>query len=160
MDNKQLTTRQKLHKGTLAFDTYIYSLLIPIFFIILEILHMIFGFQTALIYVLFLLATILVHRNYRKLKLSKAVYIAPILMYLFQAITLTLVITAPLYLKFPNNAAIVLFIGIAVILGMVVEPLVIIFFFISAHKVKKQCPNMMQELHEARKEYKLSKNSL
>ncbi|MFC6295791.1 hypothetical protein ACFQH1_11320 [Lactiplantibacillus daoliensis] len=151
------TARQTLKAESRAYQVYSYYLAIPILFIGTMIVTY-FGYSNNSIGVVILVLTIFAHVGASKLKLaSKRKYVAPILMYIANVIALVLMPVLFSDMSAGGNGD-----SYFALIGLIVVPIeiiTIIFFFISAHDLKKAYPTMKQDTKQARETYKQLKQT-
>lgn len=102
--------------------------------------------------ILILTITILGNKGASKLTLlSKRKYVAPILMYITNALVILFVI--PIIIEISNGGTGDIVLGLANLIALPVQIVAFVFFFITANDIKKAYPDMTQVFTEARQEY-------
>lgn len=144
--------KQLMKEKTRPYQTYGYYLAIPIVLIVTLIVPFLgIDLPNALGSIL-LIFTIFANIGVSKLSLlSKRKYVAPILMYIANGVSLfALILMFPLLLSLEGAYVAI---GALYLIIFPLEISAIIFFFMTASDIKKAYPRMKQESEDARKKY-------
>ncbi|WP_207694851.1 hypothetical protein DOK67_0003078 [Enterococcus sp. DIV0212c] len=149
--------KQEMKDKSRPYQTYGYYLAIPIALIVLFVSSFL-GMDQNSIGTIILVFTILANVGVSKLKLvSRRKYIAPVLIYVGNALGVVLVILMIIGISTGGKGLIAL--GFISLLVFPIEILAIIFFFITANDIKKAYPTMKQDSIDAREKYVAIKKS-
>jgi len=145
------TAKQEMKDKSRPYQVYTTYLALPIVFIAIMIMSF-FGYNNSSTGILILIFTIVAHVGAKKLTLAgKRKYVAPILMYVANVISLVLFPVLFSDLSSGGNGD-----SYFSLIGLIVVPIEIIagvFFFIGAHDLKKAYPAMKQDSKDARETY-------
>lgn len=143
--------KETMKHSSRPYKAYGYYLSIPIAYMIVYILAFFNVSQTNFGTIL-LVFTILANIDVRKLELiSKRKYVAPILIYILNAIGIIFFI--PIMIEMFNGGTGDIFLGLLGLISLPIQITAIIFFFITANDIKKAYPDMKQLAKESREKY-------
>jgi hypothetical protein len=153
-EKRKKQAKKMLQEKSLPYAAWTGNLTIPIAIIFIFILALA-GYQKSFLAIVILIATIQIHRTNAKLKLGGLSYLAPIMVYVYQALSI------PMAILLFNLNAVTIFVLIGVeILFYAAVIIAIVFFFITASKVKKQFPTMKADRQAALTAYKDKINNM
>lgn len=151
------TAKKEFKDKSRAYQVYSFYLSVPIIFVLVMIASY-FGYNNSSFGTIVLVFTIFAHVGASKLKLaSKRKYVAPILMYVANIVSILLMPVLFSNMSAGGNGD-----NYFSLIGLFVVPLEIIamiFFFISAHDLKKAYPTMKQDSKDARATYLAAKRA-
>ncbi|MBP2099852.1 hypothetical protein [Enterococcus rivorum] len=151
MKEKLKVTKQEMKNKVRPYQIYGYYFAIPVVIIALFILS-ILGINIRNTGTIIFAFTIIAHVGVSKLKLvSKRKYVAPILMYVAEAIGFILVVL--MLSEISNGGTGDIYLGLMGLTIYPIEIIAIIFFFITANDIKKSYPTMKEESKNARVAY-------
>ena len=151
MKEELKAAKQEMRNKVRPYQIYGYYFAIPVVIIALFIFD-ILGINIRNTGTIILAFTIIAHVGVSKLKLvSKRKYVAPILMYVAEAIGFILVVL--MLSEISNGGTGDIYLGLMGLTIFPVEVIAIIFFFITANDIKKSYPAMKEDSKNARGEY-------
>lgn len=151
MKEESKKARDEMKEQSRPYQTYGYYLAIPIAFIVFYIFSFL-DFNVNSVGTILLVFTILANINASKLTLvSKRKYVAPILIYVVNAIGLLFFV--PIIIEISSGGTGDVFLGLAGLISIPIQIVAWIFFFITANDIKKAYPDMKQVAADARQNY-------
>ncbi|GAX46818.1 hypothetical protein [Pseudolactococcus reticulitermitis] len=148
MKDEKKRAKALLQEQSLPYATWTGNLAIPIAMIVIFIIGLL-GYGMSFYSIVILVATIQVHRFNAKLKLGNRSYIAPIMVYLYNVLSIPMAI---LLLHLDNGELLPLLLIELLFVATVVTA--IVFFFITASQIKKQFPTLKADRQAALQVYK------
>lgn len=158
MKEKLKVAKLEMKNKVRPYQVYGYYYAIPIVIIAALVLSLL-GINIKNIGTVIFVFIIFAHVGASKLKsISKRKYVAPLLMYVADAISFLLVIL--MFSEISNGGTGDVYLGVMGLVVFPIEIVAIIFFFITANDIKKAYPTMKQDSKNAREEYlAIKKNS-
>ncbi|WP_125766700.1 hypothetical protein [Lapidilactobacillus wuchangensis] len=152
MNEDLKTAKQEFKDNGRPYQTYSYYLGVPIATIVLMGLAMLGLNTNSSLGLLLFIFTVVAHVGASKLtKISKRKYVAPILIYIANIISIILI---PILFKdLSAGGSGDTYFSYVGLFFLPLEIIAIIFFFISAHDIKKAYPTMKQDFQTARSKY-------
>ncbi|MBR2763810.1 MAG: hypothetical protein IKD51_06100 [Lactococcus sp.] len=147
MKEERKRAKKLMQEQSLPYNAWGGNLTIPIMTIVTVILSLI-GFKNSFFSLVIFIAAIQVHRYNVKLKLGGRSYIAPIMVYVHNALSIPMV-----FLVANLTDATILPLLIIEVLFFAAVVVAFVFFFMTANQIKKQFPTMKADSLAARQAY-------
>ncbi|AYG00208.1 hypothetical protein [Lactococcus allomyrinae] len=145
------TTPKQRYKTQIApYQSWINSIILPSTLIILYLFTLV-GIKINVVGTFIFIFAVITHLNYKRAEVPKICYTAPILYYVYNVVSIPLMIL--LFIS-PNEIILSALLSLITIILLI---LVIVFYYISASVIKKQYPNLKNDFRKANIEYKSSK---
>ena len=147
MKEERKRAKKLMQEKSLPYNAWSGNLTIPIAMVVIVILSLI-GFKNSFFSLVIFVATIQVHRQNAKLKLGGRSYIAPIMVYVYNALSIPMV-----FLVVNLTDMTILPLLIIEVLFFAAVVVAFVFFFMTANQIKKQFPTMKADSLAARQVY-------